>query len=452
MSQKSSVKSKLHESVTSQEWIARAQQSHASCSLRTHDPQFASVFVRGKGSYLWDAEGNQWLDLICGYSASNFGHADSQLADVAREALSGLTHLTGDLHPARILLAEELLKRFWNAPTDGHVVFNSNGSRGMETALKAATSYRPGKILTFSPSFHGRSIATSALSETARTSLSNPFLGRVINWEKKKLPVCVRCKQKQMCPACEHKLEALLEFMHENSNSLSCVVVDPAITARGYLFPSEAFGRTLSRVTRELNITLIADEIQSGLGRCGAWLLSEAQHWEADMVVLGKSLGGGIAPISAVIGRQDLLEAIPAGAESETFAGSPFACRVGLAVLKRLAAGTIEKGKKIGARLREEIEEIFTPFKANLEVNVKVLGQGAVCAIDFGCEGTFLAESFVDGCSDHFIRVQLTGETQSRVVMLPPLSMTDEELEDALQRLRLVSNQLVERHTAAGKA
>ena len=412
-------------------WIERAEKSHAQCSLRTHDPQYATTFVEGKGSFLWDAEGNKWLDLISGYSATNFGHAHKSIATAAQTALRSITHLTGDLHPWRIQLAEKLLEKLWDVSNDGRVIFNSTGARAIETALKAATSFRPGKILALSPNFHGRSIATSALSKTQQTVLSATFQNDVLLWDEENFPTCDDCSAEETCTCCKPKLERLVEFISQNADSLSCILVDPAVTARGYLLPSSQVNREIALVSRKLGIVLIADEIQSGLGRCGAWLRCRAQNWVPQIVVLGKSLGAGVAPISAVVGKSEILNSIPSGAESETFAATPIACRIALESIRLLEDGIMKNGMKAGTQIRQTLAALLDNTVA------AITGEGAVCVLDFGnnLAGTDMARKFVDACCQLFIRVQLTGVRNNRVVLLPPLTIDEIELKEASLRL-----------------
>jgi len=433
-------------------WLARFRvtQGHAAC--RDHDPTFGPVFVSGAGAKLRDVEGNEWLDLTCGYSAANFGHAYEPLVAKAREQLGQLTHLTGEPHTGRIELAERLIdicKTSAYAPSS--VIFNSTGARAVETAWKAADGFRPGKMLVLSPGFHGRSIATAALSETKRTDLSSLVSERVITWPASEYAYCARCPLELQYPSCSTRcIDRLLAFIQEHKSQISAILVEPALGARGYIFPPAEYFQKLREVTEKLGILLIADEIQTGLGRCGNPLMANEQGWRPDLAILGKSLGGGIVPISAVVGRSDVLDCIPQGAESETFAATPLACAVALRGLELLDEHDLfKRGKAIGLQLRKALIEEFRSEKCGTGrrgmdfTDISVEGTGACCVVEFASgsrdpgHGAELAREFVMRCVDQRIRVHWTGPVKTRVVLLPPLTMTDSELAEAVDKIKL---------------
>lgn len=423
---------------TQRYWLERFRASHAKSALRAHDPSFGVVFQRGQGARLWDVDGHEWLDLTCGYSASNFGHAFQPLVDAATAQMSRLTHVTGEPHMGRIELAEVLLQRLGPEREPGKVVFNTSGGRAIESAWKAAHAFRPGELIVHQPGFHGRTIATASLSNTRRSPLSDSLSESVKTLELEEYPYCSRCPLSLQFPSCNCQCgDRLVTYLQRCHDRVSAVLVEPALGARGYVFPPPEYFQRLRRLTRELGVLLIADEIQSGLGRAGGWLLSRLQGWEADLVVVGKSLGGGIAPIAAVVGRASVLDAIAEGAESETFAASPLACGLALQVIELLADGQLfARGAAIGEALRGVV---LRQINANaLAETVGVEGQAASCVLEFSGEpkrAARMASHFALACRGQRLRVHLSGPLATRVVALPPLSMTDEELADAKRRL-----------------
>jgi 4-aminobutyrate aminotransferase-like enzyme len=186
-------------------------------------------------------------------------------------------------------------------------------------------------------------------------------------------------------------------------------------------------------VTNRFGILMIADEIQMGLGRCGHWLLSRAQGWQADLTVLGKSLGGGIAPISAVVGRESLLNRLPAGTESETFAASPLAVSVAIEVMEQLRDGPwISRAVGLGQRLQAACQEGF----ANTE------SLGASAAIEFiqrGVEPTraaWAARQFATRCLQAGLLVHYSGPLNTRIIFLPALTISDVEFSEVTAVIR----------------
>ncbi|MFN3190740.1 MAG: aspartate aminotransferase family protein [Aureliella sp.] len=425
------------------------------CYNRDHDPAFGAVFESGLGSLLTASDGSEWVDLTCGYSATNFGHCNKDLVDALTEQASRLCHLTGDPNGPRIRLAERLAEGCFPNRSDSKVLFSTSGARAIEAAWKAAVSFRPGKMVSLAPSLHGRTIATSRLGATTSTQVSEDLDRFSIVVPTKDYPYCSQCPLGVRYPECATQcVDSLLDHIAVNHGQISAVLVEPALTARGYIFPPAEFFLRLRKCTQECGVLLIADEIQSGMGRCGSLLLSQAQGWTPDLVTLGKSLGGGIMPLAAVVGRSDVLDAIPPGAESETASGSPLACAVGYAAIRLLTEGRLaERGAKLGDELRRHAIQLI---EVN-ELNIRVDGKAACCVFEFAhptnqapasnCEGEHPAERaqrFARLCVEHRLKVHLSGPGMTRVVLLPALTMTNDELDMACERLSAVGKQFAE--------
>ena len=425
------------------EWLGREKTVLTQASHRPHDPKFGPVFSRGFGARLWDVEGHDYIDFTCGYSASNFGHAFPPLVEVARNQLGQLTHLTQEPHLWRAPLAEKLIEVCGFQPSSsaagGKVHFNATGSRAVETAWKAARQFRPGRLISLAPSYHGRSLATSGLSET---NASMPdFIPLHLHQRRatSEFAYCAACAHSLRYPDCQVRcLEELVEAIMLDSQAISAVIVEPALGARGYVFPPAEYWQRLRRATAEMGVLLIADEIQMGLGRTGSMLLSTSQGWQPDLVILGKSLGGGIVPNSAVVGRSEVIDALPVGSESETFACTPLAAAIGLEVLKQLTTGPwLAHGREVGMRLRESLEKIGEQQFPGLIIE----GQGASAVAEFAncgkslVDAQKLAQRIAFACSNQRLLVHFTGPLGTRIVLLPPLTVSEDELTDGVERL-----------------
>jgi 4-aminobutyrate aminotransferase-like enzyme len=466
-------------SMSNAEWLQRERGVLTLASHRSHDPKFGPVFSRGCGAQLWDIEGLDYIDFTCGYSASNFGHAFPPLVETARRQLGQLTHLTQEPHVHRAPLAEKLIHICGFSRADAKVHFNATGSRAVETAWKAARSFRPGKLISLAPSYHGRSLATSALSDAAPTAPA--FLPDT--WHTRRpaaeFAYCSDCELGLSYPNCQTRcLDSLLAQIAADSSSISAVIVEPALGARGYVFPPAEYWQRLRKATSAAGIVLIADEIQMGLGRAGGMLLSNSQGWQADLVVLGKSLGGGIVPISSVVGRREVIDALPVGSESETFACTPLAAAVALEVIHQLTSpargsdsnsceaacgetairpnsleleakaggsdrvdeyhGTwIARGREVGQGLRETLHILRDTCFPGLLVE----GQGATAVAEFVRCGDSLelaqrrARAFAEACRAQRVLVHFTGPLSTRIALIPPFTTTPLELEMGSARL-----------------
>lgn len=490
---------------------------------RDYDPNYRIELVRGQGAKLWDREGREFIDLLCGYSVTNFGHSFPSFVEAAQQQLSTLQHLTGAQHPGRQRLAERLLEIFRDSaqaararacqrdraeacqrpsaetqwpvtqrplpksatdcwPEHERVLFNSTGARAIESAWKAAVAYRPGRLLCLAPGFHGRSITTMHLSDSPRGLPSTEGIihggcdleieaGRPLEdcggqsthsfkkrrqfefsvWPAAEYPNCQRCPLGLQYPSCEVACQTrLLDYIKGQAEQISAVLVEPALGARGYVFPPDEFFLKLRTTTAEHGILMIADEIQTGLGRCGHWSLAHMQGWQPDLLVVGKSLGGGIAPISAVLGPQAVLDALPSGSESETFAATPMACGVALQVLSELRNGPwIANGNTWGQRLRSLMRELTSSRASTISPPVCVSGRGAVCTLEFAGElaihgsvdtsnpdatpaqsdARLAARTFVERAQAAGVLVHLSGRDRTRVVMLPPFVLQSSDWE-----------------------
>ncbi len=435
------------------DWLERFRQVHPSAACRDHDPKFGPVFARGAGSRLWDMQGNEYIDLTCGYSAASFGQAFPPLIAAATRQLQLLTHVTGEPHVGRIELAEQLLQLFQFSPNQSRVMFNVTGARAVETAWKAAVAFRPGKLLTIGPCYHGRSIATLALSPASHDSPNHknnsarqqlPSLQtQVINSPAEAYPYCAVCPLDLSFPSCQMRcVSAVFQTITDQADEISAVLVEPAIGARGTIAPPIEFMTRLREVTRQQNILLIADEIQTGLGRYGSLSLAQAQGCQPDLLVIGKSLGGGIVPISAVMGRAEVLESLAAGSESETYAASPLATAVALEVLQQLSLGPwMARGAELGTRLRALLSDAFLGNDASrADSSVAIEGAGACCVIEFASpaskqEGTRRALQLAEACLRNGLLTQLSGPHQTRLALFPAFTMSEEEYKCAAERL-----------------
>ncbi len=407
----------------------REQRALGLVMQRTGDPMYGPVIARGRGSRVWDTEGRCYFDLICGYSAANFGHAFEPLVAAATEQLQTLTHLTGLAHPGRTRLAEQLIQHCGNP--DDRVIFNTSGSRAIETAIKIALTARPGAIVSIGSAYHGRSIFTSLLSDTA--SIPTAVATQCVRRSTREMAYCAACPLGLQYPQCDVAcVDSLLRWIDENHASISAILAEPAYGARGYIVPPDAYWQRVREATARRGILMIADEIQMGLGRSGHWLLSRAQGWQADLVVLGKSLGGGIAPISAVIGRQELINCLPAGSESETFAASPLATAVGCEVMNQLHTGPwMQRAGMIGQQLRAALDKF--PGK------VESLGASATLELIGLHQDTQRAAETARAWAVRFrqagLLVHYTGPMATRIVLLPALTIDQAELDEVLRIL-----------------
>jgi len=405
-------------------------------TARPYDPLSELVFERGQGPYVWDADDQPYLDMICGYSACNLGHAHPRLVHVAAEQMRRLAFAPSGQSTEREALEQSLGACFpfaeaasRHVDVETKVWLSSNGARAIEVAVKIAHAARPGSVARFDLGFHGRSLATGLLSDTQRSAaIRSDAIGTVAL----PFPRATSQDAHDDCQACNQALAAAETILREKGKQISMLLIEPAIGSRGYFFAPPWFFRKLVGSARAQGVLIVSDEIQMGLGRMGAMSVALTDDWQPDLVVLGKSLGGALVPISAVVGRAELLDRLEPGIESETFAATPLACRIArevLAILTQEVAmdGIAMRGDAFRAALKRALPR---------EVRVDGRGLASVLSLDrFAHRSPDLARAWVQGMRQRGLLVHLTGPERNRLALIPPLNIASELLDEAVEIL-----------------
>ncbi|MFD4994382.1 ornithine--oxo-acid transaminase [Cellulosimicrobium cellulans] len=373
-----------------------------------------------EGSWVTDVDGRRYLDFLAGYSALNFGHRHPVLVAAATAQLGRVT-LTSRafdhdvLHPfARALAA--LVGPLTTGGPDSLVLPMNTGAEAVETAIKTARKWgyyakgvRPGEatIVVGSGNFHGRTTTIVSFSddEDARRGFDPYTPGfRLVPYGD---------------------VDAVAAAIDDTTVA---VLLEPVQGESGVIVPPPDYWPRLRALTSERDVLLIADEIQSGLGRAGTTLAVETWGVRPDLVTLGKALGGGILPVSAVVGRRDVLAVLTPGTHGSTFGGNPLACAVALAVLELLATGEPQRrARELGARFHERLAEFVG---AGLLDDVRGLGLWAGLDLD-PARGTGR-----DLCEALLARGVLAKDTHGSTIRLaPPLTISADDLETGLSAL-----------------
>jgi 4-aminobutyrate aminotransferase-like enzyme len=373
--------------------------------------------------------------MIGGYSSCNLGHSHPSIVEAAIDQLHTLDFALGGQHPWRDR-AQSALASLWR-PSHSETIqvwLSNGGARAIEVAWKLAHTVRPGDIARFDLAYHGRSLATACISDTQRSKVSEGWLTAQLQLP---FPIGCQCDVEThdgaaLCAACTHALEIADARIDAYADAISFVILEPAIGSRGYYFAPATFYRRLTDLARAKGWLVVSDEIQMGLGRLGPAIVSQHDGWSPDLVVLGKSLGGGIVPISAVLGRQSIMSRLDEGIESETFAASPLGCRVACAVLEALTTpGLLYDADRMGRAFRDRL-------RSRLAANVTVRGRGLATAL--GCEAWGQASAkrtglWVEALAGRGLLAHLTGPNRDRIALLPPLNISESLLDEAVAML-----------------
>ncbi|WND38905.1 ornithine--oxo-acid transaminase [Streptomyces sp. BB1-1-1] len=373
------------------------------------------VVSRAEGAWVEDVEGRRYLDMLAGYSALNFGHRHPALVDAAHRQLDRLTLTSRAFHNDRLASFAERLAALTG--TDMVLPMNT-GAEAVESGIKVARKWAydvkgvpadRATIVVAADNFHGRTttIVSFSTDETARSGFG-PFTPgfRVVPY---------------------NDLGAMEAAVDETT---AAVLIEPIQGEAGVLIPDDGYLAGVRELTRRAGCLFIADEIQSGLGRTGRTLAVEHESVVPDVVLLGKALGGGIVPVSAVVGSREVLGVLHPGEHGSTFGGNPLAAAVGTAVVELLETGEFQRrATELGAVLREGLTALVGKGVVGFRARGLWAGVDVDPALGTGRE-----------VSERLMREGiLVKDTHGSTIRLaPPLTVTGEELAGALGTLEKV--------------
>jgi 4-aminobutyrate aminotransferase / (S)-3-amino-2-methylpropionate transaminase / 5-aminovalerate transaminase len=399
------------------------------------------VTARASGAIVEDVDGNRLIDLATGISVLNVGHTAPEVVRAAQQQLELDTHTCFHVtaNEPYIELAERL-----NAlvPIDGPVktMFANSGAEAVENAVKIArkATGRAG-IVAFDHAFHGRTLM--GMSLTAKVLPYKHGMGPFAP-EVYRLPFAYPYRWPSGPEHCaEEALAYALDEMHKHigEDHIACVILEPIQGEGGFIIPAPGFVKGIAEFCAANGIVLIADEIQSGMGRAGRWFAIEDEGVRPDIVTTAKSLGGGL-PISAVTGREDLMDAVHVGGLGGTYGGNPVAAAAALAVL-----GMIERDGLL-ARATTLGDTICGRLRAMQQRHPQigdVRGRGAMCAMELVSDpatkeplapetmNAIIAGTLARGV------IALPAGTYGNVVrFLPPLTIDEPLLADGLDMIQ----------------
>jgi acetylornithine/N-succinyldiaminopimelate aminotransferase len=301
----------------------------------------ALALERGEGAYVWDAEGNRYLDLLTGIAVNALGHAHPAVVAAVTEQIGKIGH-TSNLyinHPA-LELAERLLD-LSGVDGDGRVLFCNSGAEANEAALKLSRRTGRTKVVATEGGFHGRTMG--ALSLTGQPGKREPFEPLV--------PGVVHIPFGDVAA-----LEAAID------DETAAFVVEPIQGENGVVVPPEGYLQAARAITAEHGALLVLDEVQTGIGRLGTWFAFQQVGIVPDVVTLAKGLGGGL-PLGACLAIGDAAHLFEPGHHGTTFGGNPVCCAAALAVLNTIASdGLLEHASAVGKEIAAGVEQLNHPL------------------------------------------------------------------------------------------
>ena len=370
------------------------------------------VVSEAEGIWVTDPEGNKYIDMLSAYSAVNQGHRHPKILQALKHQADKVTLVSRAFHSDN--LGEWYEKICKLAGKDKALPMNT-GAEAVETALKAARRWaydvkgiepNQAEIIAFNGNFHGRTMAPVSLSSEAEYQRGyGPLLDgfRKVDFGNE---------------------TQLKEAINKNT---AAVLVEPIQGEAGINIPPEGYLKTIRDLCNEHNILFIADEIQAGLGRSGKLFACDWDNVKPDVYILGKALGGGVLPISVVLADNEVLDVFTPGSHGSTFGGNPLACAVSIAALDVIIDENLpEHSNELGEYFKSELQKINHPAIK------EVRGRG----LFIGVELHESARPFCEALKEKGLICKETHDTVIRFA--PPLIITKEEIDEALNRIRSV--------------
>ncbi len=365
--------------------------------MQTYSP-LAVAFERGEGAWLWDTEGNKYLDALAGIAVCALGHAHPAVTKAICDQASKLLH-TSNWY--QIPTQEALAKRLCALSNMERVFFSNSGAEANEAAIKLARLYGHNKgidtptIIVTDQSFHGRTMAT--LTATGSRKIQAGFEPLVQGFAR--VPY--------------NDLDAVRQVAKNNSDVVA-VMVEPILGEGGVVIPDDGYLSGLRQICDDNHWLLILDEIQTGLCRTGKWFAGQHENVTPDVMTLAKALGNGI-PIGACLARGTAAETLVASKHGSTYGGNPLVCAVALAVITTMESEKLDQvANKTGQYLIEKLQSALTNMAGVREIR----GKGLMLAIELDRDcGELMALALKKG-----LLINVTADNVLR--LLPPLILT----------------------------
>ena len=411
------------------------EQVHSSADVRARRERYVPLGIattdmtvsRAEGATVWDAEGREFVDFAGGIACQNLGHNPEAVVHAVHEQVDRYLHqcFMVSLYEPYVEVCRRL-DDLWPGDTETKSLLVNSGAEAVENAVKIARSAtgRPG-VVVFDRAFHGRTNLTMAV--TAKLVYKQGFGPFAPEIHRAPAPYPYRGV------STEDALAGIELLFAEDVDpaAVACVVLETVQGEGGFIPMPADFAQALKELCTRHGILYVADEVQSGCGRTGAVWAIEHVGVEPDLIVSGKTLGGGL-PLAAVTGRAALMDSVQPGGLGGTFSGNPVSCAAACVVLDALAEpGFRERAEEIGRLMRGRLEELAA---ANAEIG-DVRGLGPMLAFEFVERSGEATKAVTTKARENGLLILSCGLYGNVIRLLPPLTATDEELERGLDIL-----------------
>ncbi|WP_061942142.1 4-aminobutyrate--2-oxoglutarate transaminase [Brevibacterium ravenspurgense] len=395
-----------------------------------------AYIVAGGGGILKDIDGNQIIDLGAGIAVTNVGNSNPRVVNRAKEALDAFTHTCFMVNPYEAYVeVAEALNRLTPGDHEKRTLLLNSGAEAVENAVKIARSYtKRNAVVVFDHAYHGRTNLTMAMTAKAMPYKKGfgPFAGEVY-----RAPMSYPFRDnaaygtKLSGEEAAKRVTTMID-KQIGAEDVAAIVIEPIQGEGGFIVPAEGFLPALQEYAQKNGIVFVVDEVQAGFARTGKMFASEWEGITPDLVTTAKGIAGGL-PLSAVTGRAEIMDAVHGGGLGGTYSGNPVAVAGALGAIEAYEQdGLAQRALEIGEKMVDRCTKLQSRFA---EVG-DIRGRGAMQAVELVVEGTTepyptLAGDVVKYCAEQGVLVLSTGTFGNVLRFLPPLTISDELLDDA---------------------
>ncbi len=392
------------------------------------------VMDHGKGVYVWDVDGNRFLDFAAGIAVNSTGHSHPDVVKAIQDQAEKFIHISSDFYHAKWVELAEYLNRIAPFKEDAVIFQTNSGTESVESALKLAR-YHTGRsqFISFMGGFHGRTYGAVTLT-ASKAKYHHGFFPLMNGVTHVPFPDPYR-PMLHMLPG-EDIGDATIRFIEKvfihnlPPQDVAGIIIEPIQGEGGYVVPPDTFIPQLRELCSRHGILLIADEVQSGVGRTGRWWAIENFGVEPDIVTTAKGIASGM-PLGAMIARKSITT-WPKGAHGNTYGGNPLACVASLETLRLIENGYMQNAKHVGSSCLDRLAEMQVRHPSIGAVR----GMGLMIGIEFVMdrESREPAEKMRDAVVDKAFELGLLtlGCGTSTIRISPPLCITREEIDEGL--------------------
>ncbi|MBW2604152.1 MAG: 4-aminobutyrate--2-oxoglutarate transaminase [Deltaproteobacteria bacterium] len=408
------------------------------CIPPGHTSLTSSYVKSARGALVWDVEGKEFIDFAGGIGVMNVGHSHPKVVAAIKDQAEKFTHTCFMVMPHEPTV--ELARKLCGAMAGSFAktaLFINSGAEAVENAVKIARYYtKRSGIIAFENGYHGRTLLTMSLTSKVKPYKFGfgPFAPEIYRMP---FAYCYRCPLGLEYPDCDVACaDHLKEFFisHVAPEETAAVIVEPIMGEGGFITPPPEYFPKLIDICRDNGILFIADEIQTGMGRTGKMFAME--HWDVtpDLVTVAKSLAAGM-PMSAVVGKKEIMEAVHPFGLGGTYGGNPVACAAGLAVMEIIEKeNLLQTAKDLGKKLKKRFDDFYREY----ELVGDVRGLGPMLAMELVKDrqtkepAANEAKSLVKFCHEKGLIILACGNFGNVIRTLMPLVITDEQLNRGL--------------------